>query len=40
MRNRIAAALLVLLVCIPPVLLFLLLNKQIMEGVTTGAVKG
>ena len=30
----------VLLVCIPPVLLFLLLNKQIMEGVTTGAVKG
>ncbi len=30
----------VLLVCIPPVLLFLLLNKQIMEGVTMGAVKG
>lgn len=30
----------IVIVCLPPVLLFLLLNKKIMEGVTMGAVKG
>ena len=30
----------IVIVCLPPTVLFLALNKKIMEGVTMGAVKG